>query len=156
MTEATTAQKSVVVERLCVHHNVAAFSSGESIYDNMVRVAARATSTGTENDAFFVAHHGENVVIGFVAVGDVTIELHPGERVPAVLISGLAVDRSVQSPTPVRALLRRSIAVRNARLPSRPYRYDAAMVPANERVEALLSRSGFVRYNDTFWIRPIA
>jgi hypothetical protein len=52
MAVSRTAQRALVVERLCPHHNVARFASGEAIYDNMLRVAVAAIATATENDAF--------------------------------------------------------------------------------------------------------
>lgn len=155
MAGARTTERSLVIERLCAHHNVDGLQSGSVIYDRMIRVAARAISTATENDPFFVAHHGDNIAVGFLAIGEMTVET-PGEpKSQGLLISGLAVDRTVQQPALIRGLLRRAVAVRNARMRAKPYRFEAALVSENEGIEAVLARAGFSRYDDAFWVRPI-
>jgi hypothetical protein len=155
MAVAHTAQRSLVIERLCAHHIVGGFSSGSANYDRMIRVAAKAIATATENDQFFVAHHGDNAAIGFLAIGEMTVT-RPGQpSAEGLLISGLAVDLSVQNPAVIRGLLKRAVMIRNARLRAKSYLFEAALVSQNERIDAVLERAGFSRYEDAFWIRPI-
>jgi hypothetical protein len=155
MAVAQTVQRSLIIERLCAHHVVDHFTSGSANYDKMIRVAARAITTASENDQFFVAHHGDQIAIGFLAIGDMTVDI-PGQ-LPSqgFLISGLAVDVSIQNVVVIRALLRRAVAVRNAKLQAKAYQFEAALVSENERIEAVLERAGFIRYEDAFWVRPI-
>jgi hypothetical protein len=156
MAVAQTAQRSLIIERLCVHHVVDQFSSGSGNYDKMIRVAAKAIATASENDQFFVAHHGDQTAIGFLAIGEMTVEIPGQPTTQGLLISGLAVDLSIQNVAVIRGLLRRAVAVRNAKLQSKTYQFEAALVSENERIEAVLERAGFARYEDAFWVRPIA
>lgn len=156
MAVAQTAQRSLIIERLCAHHVVDQFNSGSGSYDKMIRVAAKAIATASENDQFFVGHHGDQIAIGFLAIGEMTVEVTGQGLSQGLLISGLAVDLSIQNVAVIRGLLRRAVAVRNARLQAKAYQFEAALVSENERIEAVLERAGFTRYEDAFWVRPIS
>lgn len=156
MAVAHTAQRSLIIERLCAHHVVDQFNSGSSNYDKMIRVAAKAIATASENDQFFVAHHGDQAAVGFLAIGEITVEIPGQPTAQGLLISGLAVDLSIQNVAVIRGLLRRAVAVRNAKLQSRAYQFEAALVSENERIDAVLARAGFTRHEDAFWVRPLA
>jgi hypothetical protein len=160
MPGAMTAQRSLIIERLCAHHRVDQFESGSGPYDEMIRVAAKATTTASENDQFFVAHHGDNLTIGFLAIGEMTVEVDGRHPANGLLISGLAIDLSVQNVAVIRGLLRKASAVRvaksRAKSRAKSYQFEAALVSENERIEAVLERAGFTRHEDAFWVRPIA
>jgi hypothetical protein len=145
----------LIVERLCTHHQVSGFACGALHLDKLLRESTRALATATEVDSFFVAHHGDHVVIGFMAIGDSSITVDDGVVQTALVMSALAVDLSVQNSAVVRALLKRAFAVRDGRLRFRPYDYEAAVVIDNERVESMIERMGFQRVGAQFWIRRL-
>ncbi len=92
MEVARTTERSLVIERLCAHHNVDDLHGGSVIYDRMIRVAARAISTATENDPFFVAHHGDNIAVGFLAIGEMTVETPRCQQARACSSRGAELD----------------------------------------------------------------
>lgn len=156
MADLETIQRALVVERLCEHHKVKHFNSGDS-YTEILRVGHTDTARGCEKDAYFVAHHGDDLVIGFFSIG-------PGEvsGEPAIWLSALATDQSVRdSPKVVASLLRKVKRVRDA-LGSpashfaTSYRWEAALVADNPIVERALRRSGFEQTDFGVWIRRMA
>jgi hypothetical protein len=64
-----------MIERLYAHQVVDQFGSGSGNYDKMIQVAAKAFATASENDQFFVAHDGDQTAIGFLAIGEMTVEI---------------------------------------------------------------------------------
>lgn len=122
----------------------------------MIRHAKRAMASGAEVDQFSVAHHGDRRAVGYLAIGDMTVEQPGRDAALALLISGLAVDSSIEGPQVIRALMRRAATVRDARLRSLAYVFEAALVNDNPRVDEALGRAGFQRHEELFWLRRIA
>jgi hypothetical protein len=146
--------RALVVERLCEHHDVSAFKCGNAVYDLLIADAQRTSKFGAEKDAWFVLHHGDNRVLGFICIG-------PGQfqGAAAIWVSALATDLSVRSSArPVTALIRKFRQVANA-LRTQPshlrgaYEYEAVVISPSGRIEAGLQRAGFLKIDESIWCR---
>ncbi len=154
-TNTQTDVRALICERLCEHHDVSKFDCDDETYNLLIKEARRTSAFGAEKDAWFVVHHGDHRVVGFICIG-------PGlfQDTPAIWVSALATDISVRSSArPATALIRKFAAVADA-LSGQvshlhgPYKYDVVIGLNSNRVSAGLRRAGFTLIDDTIWVRP--